>query len=101
MKEWFYCLIEMKGNFYINIGIRNKRVFVQPIFSLILKKEDWKILEMLRNEINVGEIQMGKKAVFVVRGLKKLKNSWKKLMKKIFSLQKKKIFFSGKKQFSL
>jgi len=48
MREWFYCLIEMKGNFYINVGIRNKGIFVQPIFSLSLKREDVEILKVKR-----------------------------------------------------
>jgi hypothetical protein len=101
MKEWFYCLIEMKGNFYINIGIRNKRVFVQPIFSLILKKEDWKILETLRNEINVGEIRMGKKAVFVVRGLKKIEKFLEKVDEKNFLTSKKEDFLFWKEAIQL
>jgi hypothetical protein len=72
MREWFYCLIEMKGNFYINIGIRNNRVFVQPIFSLALKKEDINVLEELKKEIGAGKIIIGKKALFVIRGIRSL-----------------------------
>jgi len=101
MREWFYCLIEMKGNFYINIGIRNKRVFVQPIFSLILKKEDRKILETLRNEINVGEIRIGKNAVFVVRGLKKIEKFLEKVDEKNFLTSKKEDFLLWKEAIQL
>jgi len=101
MREWFYCLIEMKGNFYINIGIRNKRVFVQPIFSLILKKEDRKILETLRNEINVGEIRIGKNAVFVARGLKKIEKFLEKVDEKNFFTSKKEDFLLWKEAIQL
>jgi hypothetical protein len=101
MREWFYCLIEMKGNFYINIGIRNERVFVQPIFSLILKKEDRKILETLRNEINVGEIRIGKNAVFVVRGLKKIEKFLEKVDEKNFLTSKKEDFLLWKEAIQL
>jgi len=59
----------MKGNFYLNIGVRNKRIFVQPIFTLNMKKEDETILKKLKEEVGVGEIKVNKNAVFVVRGI--------------------------------
>jgi hypothetical protein len=68
MKEWFLCLIEIKGNFYINVGIRNKRIFVQPIFYLFMKKEDANVLNELKKEVGVGDIVIGKNASFIVRG---------------------------------
>jgi hypothetical protein len=73
MREWFRCLIEMKGNFYINAGFRNNRIFLQPIFSLTVKREDLDILEDLKKEVGVGEIKIGRRgAFFVIRGLKNL-----------------------------
>ena len=96
MREWLYCLIEMKGNFYINVGIRNKRIFVQPIFSLSLKREDVEILRKLREEIGVGEIKVGRKAVFVVRGMKNLKRFLTEINENNFITSKKKDFLLWK-----
>jgi len=72
MREWFLCLIETKGNFYINVGFRNGRIFVQPVFTLSMKKEDLNVLEELKREIGVGEIKVGRNAIFSIRGMKNL-----------------------------
>jgi hypothetical protein len=101
MREWFYCLIEMKGNFYINVGLRNKRIFVQPIFTLALKKEDRRILEMLRDEVKVGEIRIRKNAMFVVRGLRKVEKFLEKVDEKNFLTSKKKDFLLWKEAIQL
>jgi len=101
MREWFYCLIETKGNFYINVGIRNNRIFVQPIFSIQMKKEDVGILRNLRKEIGVGEIKVGKNAVFLVRGTKNLTKFLEKIEENNFMTSKKRDFLLWKEAVNL
>ncbi|MFZ8830045.1 MAG: LAGLIDADG family homing endonuclease [Candidatus Aenigmatarchaeota archaeon] len=96
MREWFYCLIETKGNFYINVGIRNNRTFVQPIFSISMKKEDVEILKELRNAIGVGEIRIGKNASLIVRGIKNLERILEKISEEKFITSKKRDFLLWK-----
>jgi len=95
-RDWFLCLIEVKGNFYINMGIRNKRVFIQPIFTLRLKREDWKILEELRREIGVGEIKIGENATFLVRGMRNLLKFLENVKEEEFLTSKKNDFLLWK-----
>jgi len=101
MREWFYCLIEMKGNFYINIGVRNNRIFVQPIFSLALKKEDLNVLKEFKKEIGVGEIRIRKKAMLVVRGLKNLNKFLDAIDERLFLSSKKEDFLLWKEAIQL
>ncbi len=101
MMEWFYCLIEIKGNFYINVGIRNGRVFVQPIFTLTMKKEDLKVLKMLRDKIGVGEIKISKKVVFIIRGIKNLQKFVEKINEENFLTSKKEDFIMWKEAIEL
>jgi hypothetical protein len=96
MREWFYCLIETKGNFYINVGIRNNRIFVQPIFSISMKKEDIEILKEMKKEIGVGEIVIGKNASFIVRGIRNLGKFLEKISEENFITSKKKDFLLWK-----
>jgi hypothetical protein len=101
MREWFYCLIEMKGNFYINVGVRNNRIFVQPIFSLVLKKEDLNVLKEFKKEIGVGEIRIRKKAMLVVRGLKNLNKFLDAIDERLFLSSKKEDFLLWKEAIQL
>jgi len=101
MREWFYCLIETKGNFYINVGIRNDRIFVQPIFSIQMKREDAKILRNLREEIGVGEIKIRKNAVFLVRGIRNLVKFLEKINENNFMTSKKRDFLLWKEAVNL
>ena len=101
MREWFYCLIETKGNFYINVGIRNGRIFVQPIFSIQMKKEDVEMLRNLREEIGVGEVKVGKNAVFLVRGIKNLEKFLEKMNENNFMTSKKRDFLLWKEAVNL
>ncbi|MCC5994335.1 MAG: LAGLIDADG family homing endonuclease [Candidatus Aenigmarchaeota archaeon] len=101
MREWFLCLIEVKGNFYINMGIRNGRIFVQPIFTLTLRSEDAEILKMLKEEIGAGESRIGKKAVFVVRGIKNLEKFLSVIDEKKFLTSRKKDFILWKEAIQL
>ena len=101
MREWFYCLIETKGNFYINIGIRNDRIFVQPMFSIQMKEKDAEILKILRKEIGVGEVKVGKNAVFLVRGIKNLMKFLEKIDENNFMTSKKRDFLLWKEAVNL
>jgi hypothetical protein len=92
MKEWFLCLIEIKGNFYINVGIRNKRIFVQPIFYLFMKKEDANVLNELKKEVGTGDIVIGKNASFIVRGLSNVIKFVERINEENFITSKKKDF---------
>jgi hypothetical protein len=96
MKEWFLCLIEIKGNFYINVGIRNNRIFVQPIFSISMKKEDAEILKEMKKEIGIGEIVIGKNVSFIVRGIRNLEKFLEKISEENFITSKKKDFLLWK-----
>jgi len=96
MKDWFLCLLEIKGNFYINMGVRNGRVFIQPVFTLRLKKDDLKILEELKREIGAGEIKVGKNATFLVRGIGNLLKFLEKVNEEKFLTSKKNDFLLWK-----
>ncbi len=70
MIDWKYCLIELKGSFLINIGLRDNKFFVQPLFVLRVEKDALRLLEMFRKEISIGTILKGKKYVsYIVRGI--------------------------------
>jgi len=101
MREWFYCLIETKGNFYINVGIRNNRIFVQPIFSISMKKEDAEILKEIKREIGAGEIRIGRNTLFVVRGIRNLKKFLEKINEEKFITSKKRDFLLWKEAVEL
>ena len=101
MREWFYCLIETKGNFYINVGIRNSRIFVQPIFSISMKKEDAEILKEIKREISAGEIRIGRNTLFVVRGIRNLEKFLEKINEEKFITSKKRDFLLWKEAVEL
>ena len=101
MREWFLCLIETKGNFYINVGLRNKRFFVQPVFTLTMKKEDLNILEELKREIGIGEIKIGRNAVFSIRGMKNLLEFLDKIEEEELITSKKRDFILWKEAVQL
>jgi len=101
MREWFYCLIETKGNFYVNVGIRNGRIFVQPVFSIQMKREDVEILRNLREEIGVGEIKVRKNALFLVRGIKNLVKFLEKINENNFITSRKRDFLLWKEAVNL
>ena len=65
MIDWKYCLIELKGSFLINIGLRDNKFFVQPLFVL-----------RVESKIDENKFLTNKKQCFVLWkiALEKIKN---------------------------
>ena len=57
-------LIELKGRFYVLIGIRKNRPLVTPYFKISLSKEDLSVLKELQSEIG-GEIKKRKTTIYL------------------------------------
>jgi hypothetical protein len=93
MWDWKYCLIELKGSFLINIGLRNNKFFVEPVFILKIEKEALSILESLKKEFGVGNIVENKKyASYIVRGINDCLVFASKIDERKFLTSKKKDF---------